>query len=51
MEARHLKWIKGKKVDHARSLDKATCDAVFGCVYSCDHSLDSGTFVVVDDED
>jgi hypothetical protein len=50
-EARHLKWIKGKKVDHARGKDKATTDAVFGTIYGCENFSSTGDWVPCGDED
>ncbi len=48
-EARHLKFIKGKKVDHARGFDKATCDAIFGAVYNAETHTGNAAWEALDE--
>jgi len=44
-EARHLKYIKGKKVDHIRKKTKDVIDGFFGSIYNSEKSYEgSGTF-------
>lgn len=41
-EAKHLKYIKGKKVDHARKKSKDIWDGFAGAIHNCDQSAGGG---------
>jgi hypothetical protein len=45
-EAKNLKYINGKKVDHAKKESKDVIDSVFGVIYECEVcDLGGGTFL------
>ena len=49
-EARNLKYIKGKKVDHIRGKSKDLMDVAFGTIWNCEHeAIGSGSFVGLED--
>jgi len=51
-EARHLKYIKGKKVDHAKKKSKDVWDGFAGTIADCEnYSGGSKTFAFEDDEE
>ena len=48
-EARHLKYIQGKRVDHPTGKGKDIIDSVFGSVYNCEtEEAGQGTFEIFD---